>query len=184
MNISRAFCISFVIAMGAAAPVALAKTNASADDTGAGHTYVQPLPRAQTLADNVVVSPSPAPAPGTTVVQPAPTTTVPAPVVVEPQSTRREVIHTDTTPPRSYMGTIAGSAFLGGVTGVLIGGAIYYLGNQTHPYNIAYWAAGGVLVGTGVGLTQIMIQEGRASQATAFQDPAPTYRFALYRKQF
>src|SRR5207244_1169541 len=61
MNISRAFCISFVIAMGAAAPVALANTNTPTDDTAAGHTYVQPLPKAQTLADNVVVSPNPPP---------------------------------------------------------------------------------------------------------------------------
>jgi hypothetical protein len=183
MNTNRAFCISLLIAMGAA-PAALAKTStttsAPADDTGAGHTYVQPLPDARTLADNVVVQPNPAPG---TIVETPPTTTVPPPVV-EPRTTRREVIHTDATPPRSYMGTIAVSAIMGGVTGVLIGGAIYYLGSQTHPYNIAYWAAGGVLVGTGVGLTQILIQESRASQATAFQDPAPTYRLALFNKRF
>jgi len=181
MNTNRAFFISLVIALGAA-PVAMAKTSTSADDT-AGHTYVQPLPKAQTLADNVVVSPNnPAPQAAPTVVQPAPSTTVP--VAVEPQSTRREVISTDASPPRNYMGTIAVSAIMGGVTGALIGGAIYYLGSQTHPYNIAYWAAGGVLVGTGVGLTQILVQENRASNATAFQDPAPTYRLALYHTQF
>jgi len=182
MNTSRAFCISLVIAMGAA-PAALARTGTTGTPAGGyGHTYVQPLPHAQTLADNVVVQPNPQP--GQTIVQPAPATTVPVPVAAEPQTSRREVIHTDATPPRNYMGTIAVSALMGGVTGVLIGGAIYYLGSQSHPYNIAYWAAGGVLVGTGVGLTQIIIQENRASQATAFQDPAPTYRVALFRKQF
>jgi hypothetical protein len=83
------------------------------------------------------------------------------------------------------MGTIATSAFLGAATGALIGGAIYFLGNQTHAYNIGYWAAGGVLVGTGVGLAQIMVQEDRASAATAMQsDPARTYRLALYTAHF
>jgi hypothetical protein len=83
------------------------------------------------------------------------------------------------------MGTIFGGAFLGGATGALIGGAIYFLGDRTHAYNIAYWAAGGVLVGTGVGLAQIMVQEDRASAATALQaDPARTYRLALYTARF
>ncbi len=83
------------------------------------------------------------------------------------------------------MGTIAGGAFMGGAAGALIGGAIYFLGNQNHPDNIAYWAAGGVLVGTGVGITQIMVQESRVSQATAqSSDPAPTLRLALYQTRF
>src|SRR5262245_14935322 len=125
------------------------------------------------FADNVVVTPgspaaapapAPAPAPGAVVVtpsQPAPA----QPVVVDEPS--RKVVHTDANPPHSYMGTIFGGAFLGGATGALIGGAIYFLGDRTHAYNIAYWAAGGVLVGTGVGLAQIMVQEDRASAATA-----------------
>jgi hypothetical protein len=86
------------------------------------------------------------------------------------------------------MTTIAVSALMGAVAGALAGGAIYYLGDQNHAERIGYWAAGGVLVGTGVGLTQIMVQESRASQATAMNrpssDPAPTFRLALYRTQF
>jgi hypothetical protein len=82
------------------------------------------------------------------------------------------------------MGTIAGSAFAGGAAGALVGAAIYFLGSQTHPYNIAYWAAGGVLVGTGVGIAQVMVQETRVAQVTAAADPAPTLRLALYQTRF
>ena len=145
------------------------------------------------FADNVVVTPSapaaapapaPAPAPGAAVIvqpaQPAPA----QPVVIDDPS-RRTVTHVDASGPHSYMGTIFGGAFLGGATGALIGGAIYFLGDRTHAYNIAYWAAGGVLVGTGVGLAQIMVQEDRASAATAMDsDPARTYRLALYTARF
>ena len=90
-----------------------------------------------------------------------PTQAAPAQPVVVDDPAHRTVVHADVAPTHSYMGTIAGSAFMGGAAGALIGGAIYFLGNQTHPYNIAYWAAGGVLVGTGVGITQIMVQESR-----------------------
>ncbi len=104
---------------------------------------------------------------------------------METDPSHKSVVHADVSPPRNYMATIAGSAFLGAAAGALIGGAIYFLGNQNHPYNIAYWAAGGVLVGTGVGLTQILVQESRASQATAMvSDPAPTLRLALFHTQF
>ena len=48
--------------------------------------------------------------------------------------------------------------------------------------------AAGVLLGTGVGLAQVVIQENRASDATAMKrfssDPAPTYRLALFRASF
>ncbi len=141
------------------------------------------------FADNVIVGSQPA-----TPVQAAPQT---APVVVQPvqpvaaqppvvdEPSHRSVVRADVSPPHSYMGTIAGSAFLGAAAGVLIGGAVYYLGNQSHPANILYWGAGGVLVGTGVGLMQIMVQESRVSQATAMsQDPAPTLRLALYQTRF
>lgn len=143
------------------------------------------------FADNVVVGTPASPPPSVA----APTT--PAPVVVQPAQpvaaqpvvvddpSHRTVVHTDVNPNHNYMGTIFGSAFMGGAAGALIGGAIYFLGNQTHPYNIAYWAAGGVLVGTGVGIAQIMVQESRVSQATAMQsDPAPTLRLALYQTRF
>ncbi len=144
------------------------------------------------FADNVIVGTQPAsPAP----VVAAPSS--PAPVVVQPvqpapaqpvvvdDPSRRSVVHADIAPTHSYMGTIFGSAFMGGAAGALIGGAIYFLGSQTHPYNIAYWAAGGVLVGTGVGIAQIMVQESRVDRATAMSsDPAPTLRLALYQTRF
>jgi hypothetical protein len=141
------------------------------------------------FADNVVIQPSggaaaPAPAPAAVV----PTAVQPVaaqPAVVDVEPSHRAVVRADVSPPHNYMATIAGSAFLGAAAGALIGGAIYFLDNQSHPYNIAYWAAGGVLVGTGVGLTQILVQESRASQATALQsDPAPTLRLALFHTQF
>jgi hypothetical protein len=109
-----------------------------------------------------------------------------APVV---DNSPRKTVHTDVTPPRNYMSTIAVSAFMGAVAGVLVGGAIYYLDTPRHDgRNIGYWAAGGVLVGTGVGLTQVLVQENRASDATAVnrlpRDPAPTMRVALVNTQF
>ena len=70
-----------------------------------------------------------------------------------PAPTNRTVVTEDR--PHNYMGTIAFSALMGGVLGALVGGAVYYLDNQDHPYNIAYWAAGGVLVGTGVGIINV-----------------------------
>ena len=128
--------------------------------------------------------------------QPAPAApAAPAPVVVQPQATPAPLIepvprhstvveHED----HSYMGTIAVSALAGAVAGVLVGGAIYYLAdNQTHPNRILYWGAGGVLVGTGVGVLQIVSEESRLDRAAAAHlptDPAPTYRLALYRLRF
>jgi hypothetical protein len=142
------------------------------------------------FADNVIVGGQPAApapvaaapaAPSAVVVQP--TQAAPAqPVVVDEPS--RRVVNAEVSPPHSYMGTIAGGAFMGGAAGALIGGAIYFLGSQTHPANIAYWAAGGVLAGTGVGIAQIMVQESRVSQVAASSDPAPTLRLALYQTRF
>jgi hypothetical protein len=142
------------------------------------------------FADNVIVGTQPsAPA------QAAPAPSSPAPVVVTPtqsapaqpvvvDSPSRHTV-TEVAPTHSYMGTIVGSAFAGGAGGALIGAAIYFLGSQTHPYNIAYWAAGGVLVGTGVGIAQVMVQESRVDRATAMAaDPAPTLRLALYQTRF
>jgi hypothetical protein len=147
------------------------------------------------VADNVVVSPgsTPAPAPAAA---PAPSQTVvvpqgsapvaqTAPVVEEPS--KRTNVHVEAKENSNYMSTIFVSALMGGLAGGLIGGAIYYLGDQDHAINIAYWAAGGVLVGTGVGITQLMIQESRVSNATASRfpsDPAPTYRLALVNLKF
>jgi len=158
---------------------------------GLGLVVIGAAPMA--FADNVIVGTQPTSPPTPVAAAPTP----PPPVVVQPTQlapaqpvvvdtpARRTVVQTDVTPTHSYMGTIFGSAFMGGAAGALIGGAIYFLGNQTHPYNIAYWAAGGVLVGTGVGIAQIMVQESRVSQATAMSaDPAPTLRLALYQTRF
>ncbi len=143
------------------------------------------------LADNVVVAPTPpqqsapAPAPAVaTVNSPAPPTS--STVVETPRSNK--VVHVDVSQPHNYMTTIAVSALMGAVAGGLVGGAVYFIGDRNHAQNIAYWAAGGVLVGAGVGLVQILAEESRASEATALRklpaDPAPTLRLALLRTHF
>jgi hypothetical protein len=121
-----------------------------------------------------------------TVVTPAPvapvTPVAPAPVVEEP----RRVVHTDVPAHQNYMATMAWSAIAGGVLGAVVGVAIYYLDSGQRARNIAYWAAGGVLVGAGVGVIQIVVDESRADRAIGMgpSDPAPTLRFALYQRQF
>jgi hypothetical protein len=192
MKINNVFGASIGVFMMGAASLAIAKPltqETAAKGSDASETYVVPLPKAATLADNVVVGgttqPAPPAQPAPVVVQPGQQPVAAQPAVIDTEPSHKSVVHADVSPPHNYMATIAGSAFMGAVAGALIGGAIYYLGSQTHPYNIAYWAAGGVLVGTGVGLTQIMIQESRASQATAMaSDPAPTYRLSLFRREF
>ncbi|HEY6476809.1 MAG TPA: hypothetical protein VI456_09535 [Polyangia bacterium] len=108
----------------------------------------------------------------------------PAPVVAPPQ----RVIHEDVQPPHNVMTTITVSALMGGIAGLLVGGAIFYLAdNQEHAGRIGIWAAGGVLVGTGVGIIQVAADESRANTAVSqvwSRDPAPTYRLALYQKRF
>jgi hypothetical protein len=157
-------------------------------NTGREVAPVVPLPKASLLADSVVVTPqnqpAPAPAPAPAQVQVAPAPVAAAPVVVEP-ARRTTVVHEDS--PHNYMTTIAVSAIMGAVAGALVGGAIYYLGDQQHAARIGYWAGGGVLVGTAVGLTQVIVQENRADVAVASRfstDPAPTYRLALMNLHF
>jgi hypothetical protein len=168
--------------------VAIAKENVDGK-SARGDTAVAPLPKGSTVADSVVVTPpAPAPAAPSVNVQPAPV----APVAVEPaQPTyvepRKTVVREDGH--NNYMATVAVSAIMGAVAGALVGGAIYYLSdNQTHPQRIGYWAAGGVLVGTGVGLVNVMVEENRADQVVASShlptDPAPTYRLALLNGRF
>ena len=108
----------------------------------------------------------------------------PAPVVTPPAKQR--VVTENVDPPHNDMATIAVSALMGGVAGVLVGGAIYYLDGRDHLERIGFWAAGRVLVGTGVGVVQVVSQESRASQAVSLwsPDPARTYRLALYRVSF
>jgi hypothetical protein len=128
------------------------------------------------------------PPPPAPVVQPAPTnTTVVQPVESAPAPTRHSTTVVERE-NRNYMSTIFVSALMGGLAGVLVGGALYFLvDDQTHAPRIGYWAAGGVLVGTGVGLAQVMVQESRADRAVASRlpaDPAPTFRLALFRAHF
>jgi hypothetical protein len=136
--------------------------------------------------DVEVVNPN-APAPQVMTVPAAPP---PAqPVVVEPTAPPvRKEVHEDVEPPHNVMGTIALSALMGGLAGLLVGGAIYYLGdNQEHAARIGYWAAGGVLLGTGVGVVQVVADESRADRAVSSvwsPDPARTYRLALFAKHF
>jgi hypothetical protein len=179
MKAIRTFCVSFV-GVSLFASMAIAKP--VSDGASAP---IEPLPKATLLADNVVVTPgTTTPPPAPTVVTPAPSTTVVEPAPVAP-ATRKTVV-TENPAPKNYMSTIAVSALMGGVAGALIGGAIYYLGDQEHPRNVVYWAAGGVLVGTGMGLVQVMVQENRADAAVARlpSDPAPTFRVALLKTTF
>jgi hypothetical protein len=127
----------------------------------------------------VVNSNPPAAAPAAAPVAAAPVVAQ-APVVAP----SHEVVHHH---EGSYMGTIALNALFGALAGGLVGGAIYYLSdNQTHPQRIAYWAAGGVLVGAGVGVVQIMADSRTESVAMSKlpHDPAPTYRLALLTSHF
>jgi len=158
-----------------------ATAGATSTARAAATERVQPLQ----LAD-VVVNGGQAPAP-------APAPAAPAPVVVQPQavapvvepSRRTTVVEHEN---HNYMSTIALSAFMGGVAGLLVGGSLYYLSdNQQHGTRILYWGAGGVLVGTAVGITQIVVQESRVDRATASTlpiDPAPTFRLALWQSRF
>jgi len=172
-----------VVAVALSASAAFAKV-------GSETSAVVPLPKAVTLADNVVITPSgqtapaPAPAPTHVQVQPAQPVQVVEPVAV-PAPTHRTVV--TESRPRNYMGTIAFSALMGGLLGALVGGAVYYLDNQDHAYNIAYWAAGGVLLGTGVGVVNVLADENRAERAVGLnhpKDPVPTYRVSLLNARF
>ena len=86
--------------------------------------------------------------------------------VAAPQTQR--VVHEDVQAPHNVMTTITVSALMGGIAGLLVGGAIYYLAdNQEHAARIGIWAAGGVLVGTGVGIVQVAADESRANTAVS-----------------
>lgn len=186
------------LALGIFAMVALAWSASPAgatDFAGARAGRLTLRPSTVLLADNVVVTPgsgsnAPAPQPAAQAnVQTAPAA-APAPQQAAPADTSHtnKVVHTDVESNHNYMGTVAVSALMGGLVGVLVGGSIYFLGDRNDAQNIGYWAAGGVLLGTGVGVVQIIVQENRASQATALNklpsDPAPTFRLALFRTSF
>lgn len=171
-----------VLAVALTSSAAFAKTDA-------GSRPVSPLPKAGALADNVVVTPNgqtapaPAPAPTSVNVQPAPQPVEAVPAVAP---TQRTVVTEDK--PHNYMATITVSALMGAVAGVLIGGAIYYIDTpREHPERIGYWAAGGVLVGTGIGIINVVTDESRAERAVSQHlptDPVPTYRVSLLQTHF
>ncbi len=173
-----------VVAVGLFSSTAFAKVEAR---SGA----VSPLPKGTVVADNVVVTPNgntapaPAPQPAQVNVQPVqPVQPVEAaPVAVPPHKT---VVTEDK--PHNYVATVFVSALLGGLGGALIGGAIYYLDTpRDNPQNIGYWAAGGVLVGTGIGIINVAVDESRAERAVANRlpsDPVPTYRVSLLQTRF
>jgi hypothetical protein len=153
---------------------------------------VTPIPSARTLAGDIqmvnpppAAPPAPAQPPATTVVVPTQEAPVAPPA---PAPRTQKVVNEEVAPSHNYMATIALSALMGGVAGALIGGAIYYLGDQQHARDIGFWAAGGVLAGTAVGVVQVAVQENRASEAVSSRggspDPAPTHRLALLRLHF
>lgn len=181
---------TFAFGITAVVALMMSASPASAGEVVTGKTGRLTLrPSTMLLADSVVVTPAqgaPAqPAAAATATTQAPPAQQTA-VVESPRANK--VVHTEVEPNRNYMGTLAVSALMGGLVGVLVGGSIYYLGDREDAQNIGYWAAGGVLLGTGVGVVQIMVQEGRASNATALNklpsDPAPTFRLALFRTTF
>jgi hypothetical protein len=179
------FAVPFALIALLAPAAAFAK-----NDAPQARPHVQPVQ--PLLADNVVVTPNATPAPADnspTVVNP-PQNTAPqaAPVAAAPvqpvvPARTNTVVERE---QRSYVGTIFVSTLLGGFAGALIGASIWYLADdQTNAQRIGYWAAGGVLVGGAIGVTQIMVQESRVDRAVAFdRDPAPTYRLALARIRF
>jgi hypothetical protein len=134
----------------------------------------------------VINPPTTQAAPAPAVVAPTPAVVQePAPIVAPPP---QRVIHEDVQPPHNVMTTVTVNALMGGIAGLLVGGAIYYLAdNQQHAGRIGLWAAGGVLVGTGVGIVQVAADESRANRAVSqlwAPDPARTYRVALFQAHF
>jgi predicted lipid-binding transport protein (Tim44 family) len=192
INRVRVSWVSTVMA-GAVAALMMAGTSTAEAKSTASDSARPATLRMRMVADNVVVSPggsaapAAAPTPSQTVVVPQASAPAPQASTTVEQPAKRTNVNVDAQQPRNYMTTIFVSALMGGLAGGLIGGAIYYLGDQDHAVNIAYWAAGGVLVGTGVGVAQIMVQESRVSNATASRfpsDPAPTLRLALVNLKF
>lgn len=172
-----------VAGTSAASATTTGRTSGTAAGVSLMNMRAQPARGEVQVADNVVVTPQP----GMPATQAAPVQPVAAaPVAVDPGP--RKVVHAEVASSHNYMTTIAVSALMGGLVGGLVGGAVYYLGDRNHAVNIAYWAAGGVLVGTGVGIMQLVVQENRVSEATTLRklpsDPAPTLRLALYRTRF
>jgi len=182
----------YVVMAAVMVPVAaMAKTDGLNVPAKKGVHLVAPLQLADVVVTNPNQTPAPAPAPAAPAavavpVQAAPA--APAPAVVETPEHQSKSTYVEQHSNRSYMGTIAVSALMGALAGALVGGSLYFLADdQHHPQRIGYWAAGGVLVGTTVGIIEIAVEESRADRAVTLHlpsDPAPTLRLALYQARF
>jgi hypothetical protein len=131
--------------------------------------------RAQSVTtERQTVTPAPAPAPvAAQPVQTVPVQTVP--VQTAPAQTSHRETHTQAVTEEkdqgSFMGTVARDTLYGALTGVLVGGAIYFIsGQDTRPVTVAYWAAGGAIFGAGVGLVEVMVRQTRRQEAVSFMD--------------
>ena len=182
MILKRACSVSILMAALSIPVVATANTAGSTSVPSVKRgTHLVPALR---LADVVVQSP-----PSQQAAPPAAVPAAPAPAasatMVEAPPARNAYVEQRHS---SYMGTIAMSALAGGLAGALVGGSLYFLADdQHHAQRIGYWAAGGVLVGTTVGIIEVAVEESRADRAVATHlptDPAPTVRLALYQARF
>jgi hypothetical protein len=178
-----------VLSMATAVAGLLTSGTASATSDAASARGAANIERVHPImVADVVVNGAPASQPAAPAVVPvAPVAApAPAPVVETPAHTSQTTVVEHEQ--HNYMSTVAVSALMGGLAGALVGGSLYFLeDNQNHGRRIAYWAAGGVLVGAGVGITQIVVQEDRVDRATASRlptDPAPTLRLALLNRSF
>jgi hypothetical protein len=88
----------------------------------------------------------------------------------------------------NYVATVAGSALAGGLVGALIGGAVFWIDDEDQDWtDLGYWAAGGVLLGAGAGVVQVVVQESRASKAVAerrLRLPGRGFRVAVAEGRF
>jgi hypothetical protein len=88
----------------------------------------------------------------------------------------------------NYVATVAGSALAGGLVGVLIGAAVFWIDGDDQDWtDLGYWAAGGVLLGAGAGVVQVVVQESRANEAVSerrWRQPGRGLRLALVQRRF
>jgi hypothetical protein len=131
--------------------------------------------RAQSVTtERQTVNPAPAPAP--VVAQPVvaqPVQAAPAAPAAQAPATSSKETRTvsEERDQGSFMGTVAKDTLYGALTGVIVGGAIYFIsGQDTRPVTVAYWGAGGALFGAGVGLVEVMIRQNRHEEAISFMD--------------
>jgi hypothetical protein len=126
---------------------------------------------ASAQSSTTTVTSTPPPPPPTVVQTPAPqqVQVQPAPqqVQVQPAPVTSKQVVTDTHSP-SFMATIAKNTFYGAVAGALVGGAIYFIDRDSmRAASIGYWAAGGALVGVGVGAIEVATREDRNERAVS-----------------